>query len=93
MKQRYTVVQTCTILGEPVERNDTVYLTPIEALPYLGKGIELSAFDLAGTTGIPGEHREQPLDVQEDTRPLLEIRPWEEEVRPNLRLERSIPER
>jgi hypothetical protein len=93
MKRRYTVVQSSLLLGERVERNDTVYLTDAEAAPYLGKSIELSGLDTTTVPAMPGEHREQGIDVQEDTRPMVEIKPWDEEVRPNLRLERSIPER
>lgn len=93
MRRKYHVYQGCIILGERYEMNETVFLTDVEALPYVGMSIELASEELAAMVTPIGEHREIGIDVQEDTRPLKEIRGWEEDVRPNLRPERSEPVR
>lgn len=96
-KKPYRVVQSgrdgapIEVAGEMVNFNDTVYLTDGEAKYLVGLSIE-PAFPANLPTPV-GEHREKPIDVDESTRPMQEVKPSSEDVRSEKRAPRSTPAR
>lgn len=84
-KKPYTVMQEgrdgapIEIEGSFYKKNDTVLLTDAEAKYRVGVSVE-PAFPQPASTPV-GEHREKGIDVDEDTRPMQDVKAKEEDTR------------
>lgn len=94
-KKPYTVVQEgkdgtpIYVNGQLVRKNDTVWLTDLEAKYHIGFSIEPGAGNIPEPATPVGEHRESGADVIAESRPMKDVEVHEEEDRTAKRPKRS----